>query len=145
MIAMREPCCAPSKRVARSDDNGPQARDRSGTAVYDDTHDPPHDLPDFRRLDRLRKTGDRERPRRRAASPRDPGGGRERAAAGVVTAKPTPEWKTDLNVGSGAEATDGKKVTVHYTMWLARPDGDKRSRARTTARSRSRFVLARGR
>lgn len=34
--------------------------------------------------------------------------------------KKKPEWKTDLVVGTGAEATDGKKVTVHYTLWLER-------------------------
>jgi len=36
--------------------------------------------------------------------------------------KKAPEWKTDLVVGTGAEATDGKKVTVHYTLWLASND-----------------------
>jgi FKBP-type peptidyl-prolyl cis-trans isomerase len=30
-----------------------------------------------------------------------------------------PSWITDLVVGTGAEATEGKKVTVHYTLWLA--------------------------
>jgi FKBP-type peptidyl-prolyl cis-trans isomerase len=45
----------------------------------------------------------------------------------VATPKPSatpeaekkPEWRTDLVTGTGAEATDGKKVTVHYTLWLA--------------------------
>jgi FKBP-type peptidyl-prolyl cis-trans isomerase FkpA len=48
----------------------------------------------------------------------------------IVTAAPpapsaekkAPEWKIDLVVGTGAEATDGKKVTVHYTLWLASND-----------------------
>ena len=39
-----------------------------------------------------------------------------------VAEKKAPEWKTDLVVGTGAEATDGKKVTVHYTLWLASND-----------------------
>lgn len=34
-------------------------------------------------------------------------------------------WITDLTVGKGAEATDGKKVTVHYTLWLAKNYPDK--------------------
>ncbi|MGZ3419673.1 MAG: FKBP-type peptidyl-prolyl cis-trans isomerase [Polyangiales bacterium] len=28
----------------------------------------------------------------------------------------------DLVVGTGAEATEGKKITVHYTLWLASND-----------------------
>jgi FKBP-type peptidyl-prolyl cis-trans isomerase len=49
----------------------------------------------------------------------------------VPTAAPTPSpaaspsasaatsWIEDLVVGTGAEATEGKKITVHYTLWLA--------------------------
>jgi FKBP-type peptidyl-prolyl cis-trans isomerase FkpA len=29
-----------------------------------------------------------------------------------------PSWITDLSLGTGATATDGKKVSVHYTLWL---------------------------
>jgi FKBP-type peptidyl-prolyl cis-trans isomerase FkpA len=38
-----------------------------------------------------------------------------------MTATTTPSGLTieDLNVGTGAEATAGKKVKVHYTGWLA--------------------------
>ena len=43
-------------------------------------------------------------------------------SAPVTTTKSAPEWRTDLVVGTGAEATDGKKVTVHYTLWLASND-----------------------
>ena len=31
---------------------------------------------------------------------------------------------TDLVVGTGAEAVSGKKITVHYTMWVAPKDVD---------------------
>ncbi len=65
-------------------------------------------------------------------------------AAASSPAKPTPEWKTDLNVGSGAEATDGKKVTVHYTMWLARPDGDKRIESSHDSKKPKSFRLGAG-
>jgi hypothetical protein len=44
--------------------------------------------------------------------------------ASAPAPKPTTEWKSDLTVGTGAEATDGKKVTVHYTLWLVRQDGE---------------------
>lgn len=33
-----------------------------------------------------------------------------------------PSWITDLIVGTGDTATDGKKVSVHYTLWLASND-----------------------
>lgn len=58
--------------------------------------------------------------------------------------KPAPEWKTDLVVGKGAEATDGKKVSVHYTLWLARPDGDKRIESSYDSKKPKSFRLGAG-
>lgn len=46
------------------------------------------------------------------------------AAPSATTSESAPapdagaSWVTDLVVGTGAEATGGKKVTVHYTLWL---------------------------
>ncbi|MBI2395640.1 MAG: FKBP-type peptidyl-prolyl cis-trans isomerase [Deltaproteobacteria bacterium] len=43
-------------------------------------------------------------------------------SATTTSSAPPPDaaasWITDLVVGKGAEATGGKKVTVHYTLWL---------------------------
>jgi FKBP-type peptidyl-prolyl cis-trans isomerase len=40
------------------------------------------------------------------------------AATSSPPADAAPSWITDLTVGTGATATDGKKVSVHYTLWL---------------------------
>ena len=40
-------------------------------------------------------------------------------AASPSTSAATTSWIEDLVVGTGTAATDGKKVTVHYTLWLA--------------------------
>jgi len=49
-------------------------------------------------------------------------------ATASASEKAEPSWRTDLTVGTGAEATDGKKVTVHYTLWLEKnyPQPDKK-------------------
>ena len=41
------------------------------------------------------------------------------AAAGSASSAAAQGPITDLVVGTGAEATSGKKITVHYTMWVA--------------------------
>jgi FKBP-type peptidyl-prolyl cis-trans isomerase len=39
-----------------------------------------------------------------------------------ATPDAAPSWIQDIVVGKGDTATDGKKVTVHYTLWLASND-----------------------
>ncbi len=46
------------------------------------------------------------------------GGGSAAPAPGVVVANPAQLNKIDLVVGTGAEASAGKKATVKYTGWL---------------------------
>jgi FKBP-type peptidyl-prolyl cis-trans isomerase FkpA len=46
------------------------------------------------------------------------GGGGNDAGSNVVVANPAAFTKTDTVVGTGAEATTGKTVTVTYTGWL---------------------------
>jgi len=46
------------------------------------------------------------------------GGGGSDAGSSVVVANPAAFTKTDTVVGTGAEATTGKTVTVTYTGWL---------------------------
>lgn len=41
------------------------------------------------------------------------------SSAPSASASAATSWIEDLVVGKGPEATDGKKVTVHYTLWLA--------------------------
>lgn len=44
-----------------------------------------------------------------------------------VVADTAPSWITDVVVGTGETATDGKKLSVHYTLWLPRTnEPDKR-------------------
>jgi FKBP-type peptidyl-prolyl cis-trans isomerase len=47
------------------------------------------------------------------------------AACGSDSAAPSPTpppfSQTDLVVGTGAEATNGRRLTVHYTLWLYDP------------------------
>jgi FKBP-type peptidyl-prolyl cis-trans isomerase len=50
-----------------------------------------------------------------AGSPLD----RPAAAANEVTEMPDGLKYTDTKIGDGAEATSGKKVSVHYTGWLS--------------------------
>jgi FKBP-type peptidyl-prolyl cis-trans isomerase FkpA len=56
--------------------------------------------------------------------------------------------QTDLVVGSGAEATAGRTVTVHYTGWLydpAQPENKGRQFETSRGRSPFAFVLGAGR
>jgi FKBP-type peptidyl-prolyl cis-trans isomerase FkpA len=45
-------------------------------------------------------------------------GGGSSGSAGVAVSSPAALVKTDTVVGTGAEATVGKQVTVNYTGWL---------------------------
>ena len=46
------------------------------------------------------------------------GGDSNPAGPGPATIPPKPYTATDLVVGTGAEAVNGKAVTVHYAVWL---------------------------
>lgn len=46
------------------------------------------------------------------------GGGGDDANGGVVVANPAAFTKTDVTLGTGAEAVTGKTATVTYTGWL---------------------------
>ena len=45
------------------------------------------------------------------------GGGND-AAPGTAPSGNVPYSQTDVRVGTGAEATAGRRITVHYTGWL---------------------------
>ncbi len=53
-----------------------------------------------------------------------------------------PSWITDLVVGTGATATDGKKISVHYTLWLA--NGMKQLESSHDKKKPKTFVLGAG-
>lgn len=58
-----------------------------------------------------------------------------------------PSWITDLVVGTGATATDGKKISVHYTLWLPKegaPDGLKQLESSHDKKKPKTFVLGAG-
>jgi FKBP-type peptidyl-prolyl cis-trans isomerase FkpA len=46
------------------------------------------------------------------------GGGGSDSGSGIVVANPASFTKTDIVLGTGAEAVAGKRVTVTYTGWL---------------------------
>lgn len=46
------------------------------------------------------------------------GGGGDDSSSGVVVANPAAFTKTDVTLGTGAEAVTGKTATVTYTGWL---------------------------
>ena len=74
-----------------------------------------------------------------AVNPADaqPAGSPPAAVSSKLDAKGGQLQKTDVKVGSGAEATKGKAVVVHYTGWLYDPETSKKGVKFDSSRDRN--------